>query len=65
MTDRNDPRYVDEDDKRARLIAHWADLPVEERLDRLGAPAVLAFFRFGHRVDVGASHHGVTFEVYK
>ena len=28
MTDRNDPRYVDEDDKRARLTAHWADLPM-------------------------------------
>ena len=28
MTDRNDPRYVDDDDKRARLIAHWEDLPM-------------------------------------
>ena len=25
---RHDPRYVDDDDKRARLIAHWEDLPM-------------------------------------
>ena len=25
---RHDPRYIDEDDKRARLIAHWIELPM-------------------------------------
>ena len=28
MTDRHDPRYIDEDDQRARLTARWNDLPM-------------------------------------